>query len=140
MIFSNTFDTNGKFHWQVLCRIAALNIFGKLTGRSASVRKKNSTVDILMGIINEHFCWKKCYDMTKVWGHSKRDRRECWQKKVTKSDLGEGFAAKKCDVTQSKKTRFCEWRSFWMAPMMFYFAVLFMSVFVDGVIRFSWNK
>ena len=21
MIFSNTFDTNGKFHWQVLCRI-----------------------------------------------------------------------------------------------------------------------
>ena len=141
MIFSNTFDTNGKFHWQVLCRIAALNIFGKLTRRSASVHKKNSTVDILLGIINEHFCWKKCYDMTKVWGHSKRDRRECWQKKVTKSDLGEGFAAKKCDVTQSKKTRFCEWRSFWMAPMMmFYFAVFFMSVFVDGVIRFLWNK
>ena len=71
MIFSNTFDTNGKFHWQVLCRIAALNIFGKLTGRSASVHKKNSTVDILLGIINEHFCKKKCYDMTKLWGHSK---------------------------------------------------------------------
>ena len=85
MIFSNTFDINGKFHWQVLCRIAALNIFGKLTRRSASVHKKNSTVDILLGIINEHFCWKKCYDMTKVWGHSKRaslrkKRREVWQK------------------------------------------------------------
>ena len=60
------------FHWQVLCRIAALNIFGKLTGRSASVHKKNSTVDILLGIINEHFCWKKCYDIKKVWGYSKR--------------------------------------------------------------------
>ena len=67
MIFSNTFDTNGKFHWQVLCRIAALNIFGKLTGRSASAHKKNSTVDISLRIINEHFCWKKFYDMTKVW-------------------------------------------------------------------------
>ena len=26
-------------------------------------------------------------------------------KNVTKSDLGEGFAAKKCDVTHLKKTR-----------------------------------
>ena len=67
--FSKTFDTNGKFHWQALYRIAALNIFRKLTVRSASVHKKNSTVDILQGIINEHFCWKKCSDMTKAWGH-----------------------------------------------------------------------
>ena len=62
-------------------------------------------------------------------------------KSVTKSDVGEGFAAKKYDVTHSKKTRFCEWRSFWMAPVMtFYFAVFFMSVFVNGVIRFLWQK
>ena len=58
MIFSNTFDTNGKFQCQVLCRIAVLHIFRKLTGRSASVHKKNSTVDVLLGIINKHFCWK----------------------------------------------------------------------------------
>ena len=56
-------------------------------------------------------------------------------KSVTKNDVGEGFVAKKCDVTHSKKTRFCEWRSFWMAPiLMFYFAVFFMSVFVDGMV------
>ena len=81
MIFSNTFNTNGKFQCQVLCRIAVQHIFRKLTGRSASVHKKNSTVDVLLGIINKHFCWKKSYDMTKVWGHSKRvslkkERRE----------------------------------------------------------------
>ena len=30
-------------------------------------------------------------------------------KKVTKSDIGGGFAAKKCDATHPKKTpRFCE--------------------------------
>ena len=51
--------------------------------------------------------------MTKVWGHSKRvslrdERREGWQKKVTKSDVGEGFAAKKSDVTHSKKMIFCK--------------------------------
>ena len=65
-----------------------------------------------------------------------------FDKRVTKSDVGEGFTAKKSDVIHSKKnTIFCEWRSFWMAPMMmFYFAVFFMSVFVDGVIRFLWNK
>ena len=62
-------------------------------------------------------------------------------KNVTKSDIGEGFAAKQCDVTHSKKARFCEWRSSWIAPMMMlYFFVFFMSVFVDGVIRFLWNK
>ena len=59
-------------------------------------------------------------------------------KKVTKSKVGEGFAAKKCDVTHSKKkTRFCEWRSFWMTPiMMFYFSVFFMSVFVEMSLNF----
>ena len=137
MIFSNTFDINGKFHWQVLCRIAALNIFGKLTGRSASVHKKNSTVDILLGIINEHFCWKKCYDMTKVWGHSKRDRRECWRKKVTKSDLGEGFAAKKCDVTHLKKTRdfasdvLFEWPLWWCFTLLYFLWVYLLMVSLD---------
>ena len=29
-------------------------------------------------------------------------------KKVTKSDLGGGFVAKKCDAAHSKKTRFCK--------------------------------
>ena len=140
MIFSNTFDTNGKFHWQVLCRIAPLNIFGKLTGRS-----KGSTVVILLGIINERLLEKMLwYD--KSMGPFKtcvtQEREEGrLTKNVTKSDFGEGFAARKCDVTQSKKTRFCEWRSFWMAPMMmFYFVVFFISVFVDGVIRYLWNK
>ena len=48
------------------------------------------------------------------------------KKKVTKSDVGEGFAAKKSDVNHSKKMIFCEWHSFWMAPMiMFYFPVFF---------------
>ena len=30
------------------------------------------------------------------------------KKKVTKSDVGEGFAAKKSDVNHSKKMIFCE--------------------------------
>ena len=71
--------------------------------------------------------------------HEREEKR--LTKKVIKSDVGEGFAAKIFDVTHYKKTRLCEWRFFWMAPMMmFYFAVFFMSVFVDGVIRFLWNK
>ena len=56
-------------------------------------------------------------------------------KKVTKSDVGEGFAAKKMWCHSLNLN------SFWMAPMMmFHFAVFLMSVFVDGVIRFLWNK
>ena len=112
MIFSNTFDANGKFHRQVLCRIAAMNIFGKLTERSASIHKKSSIVDILLGIINEHFYWKNCYDMTKIWGHSKRAslrkerRKKRLTKNITKSDVGKGFAAKTCDVTHSEKRDF----------------------------------
>ena len=64
-----------------------------------------------------------------------------WTKKVTKSDVGDRFAFRKCDVTHSEKPRFCKKRSFWMAPMMmFYFAVFFMSVFAEDVITFLWNK
>ena len=110
MIFSNTFDTNGKFHWQVLCRIAPLNIFGKLTGRSASVHKKDSTVDILLGFINERLLEKMLwYD--KSMGPFKtcvtQEREEGRLiKNVTKSEVGEGYAAKKFDFTHSKKRDF----------------------------------
>ena len=51
-------------------------------------------------------------------------------KNVRKSDVGEGFAAKKCDVTHSKKTRFCEWRSFWMALMMMFYIAVFLWVYL----------
>ena len=42
-------------------------------------------------------------------------------KKVTKNDVGGGFPCKKCDATHSKKTRFCEWRSFWCWRVWLYF-------------------
>ena len=64
-------------------------------------------------------------------------------KEVTKSDVGGGVAAKNSKqwCYSLKKTRFCEWWAFWMTPMMLtYFAVFFMSVFVDDVISFFWNK
>ena len=120
-------------------------LFGKLTGRSASVHKKNSTVDILLGIINEHFCWKKCYDTIKVWGHSnvrhsaKRGRN--FDKKSNKKWRRGRVRNQKMWCHSLKQTTFYEWRSFWMVPMMMFdFAVFFMSVFVDDVIRFLWNK
>ena len=133
MIFSNTFDANGKFHWQVLCRIAPLNIFGKLTGRSASVHKKDSTVDILLGFINERLLEKMLwYDKSmgpfktchsgKRGGKVDKKRNKKWGRGRVRSQ--------KIWFHSLKKTRFCEWRSFLMAPMiMFYFAVFFMSVF-----------
>ena len=84
--------------------------------------------------------WQKYGAIQNVRHSGKRGGKV--DKKVTKSDAGEGFAAKNCDATHLKKnTRFCEWRSFWMTPMvMFYFAVFFMSVFVDDVISFLFNK
>ena len=52
-------------------------------------------------------------------------------KKVTKSDIGGGFAAKKCDATHPKKPpRFCEWRSFWMTPMMMFYFAVFLWVYL----------
>ena len=59
--------------------------------------------------MKEHFYWKKCYYMRKVWAiqnvrHSGK-RGGKFDKKVTKSDVGEEFAAKKCDVTHSKKKK-----------------------------------
>ena len=142
MIFSNTFDINGKFHWQVLCRIAALNIFGKLTGRSASVHKKNSTVDILLGIINEHFCWKKCYDMTKVWGHSKRaslrkKRREVWQKSNKKWRRRRVHSQKIWCHSLKKKTRYFasdvlfEWPLWWCFTLLYFLWVYLLMVSLD---------
>ena len=60
--------------------------------------------------LSTNVCWKKCYDMTKVWGHSKRVTQEREEgrliKNVTKSEVGEGYAAKKCDFTHSKKRDF----------------------------------
>ena len=48
--------------------------------------------------------------MTKVWGHSKRVTQEREEgrliKNVTKSEVGEGYAAKKCDFTHSKNRDF----------------------------------
>ena len=51
-------------------------------------------------------------------------------KKVTKSDLGEGFAAKKCDATHSKKQDFAsdvlfEWPVWWC-----FICCILMNVFV----------
>ena len=141
MIFSNTFDTNGKFHWQVLCRIAALNIFGKLTGRSASVHKKNSTVDILLGIINEHFCWKKCYDMTKLWDHSKRaslrkERREGWQKSNKEWRKGRVCSQKMWCHSLKKNRNFArdvlfEWSLWWCFTFLYFLWVSLLMMSLD---------
>ena len=46
----------------------------------------------------EHFCLETFYDMTKVWGYSKRvslRKGGKVDKKVTKNDVGRGFAAKR---------------------------------------------
>ena len=58
-------------------------------------------------------------------------------KNVTKKYVGGGFAAKKCDATQSKKSEILRVTFFFMLT---YFAVFFMSAFVDDVITFLWNK
>ena len=137
--FSKTFDTNGKFHWQALCRIAALNIFRKLTVRSASVHKKNSTVDILQGIINEHFCWKKCSDMTKAWGHWNVRHSGKRGGKVDKK-RSKNWRRGRVDVMSLTQKENEILRVTFFLMMMFYFLVFFMSVFIDGVIRFLWNK
>ena len=100
-----TASSTGKF----LQNSCSEQLFRKLTGRSASVHKKNSTTDILLGVINEHFGLKKMVWYDKYMGPFKM----CiTQEKVTKSDVGEGFATNECEATHSKKTRFCEWCSF----------------------------
>ena len=52
---------------------------------------------------------------------------------VTKKYVGGGFAAKKCDAIQSKKSEILRVTFFFMLT---YFAVFFMSAFVDDVITF----
>ena len=64
-------------------------------------------------------------------------------KKVTKSDLGEGFTAKKCDATHSKKQDFAsdvlfEWPVWWCFTLLYFYERI--CVFIDGVISFLWNK
>ena len=49
-------------------------------------------------------------------------------KKVTKNYVGGGFADKKCDATHSKKNEILRVTFF---LMLTYFAVFFMTVFVD---------
>ena len=59
-------------------------------------------------------------------------------RKVTKNYVGEGFAAKKCDATHSKKKKKKKNEilrvTFFL--ILTYFAVFFMSLFVDDVISF----
>ena len=59
-------------------------------------------------------------------------------RKVTKNYVGEGFAAKKCDATHSKKKK--QKKNEILRVTFFliltYFAVFFMSLFVDDVISF----
>ena len=62
-------------------------------------------------------------------------------KKVTKNYVGGGFTAKKCDATHSKKKQQkAEIMRVTFFLMPTYFVIFFMSVFVDDVISFLWNK
>ena len=129
MIFSNTFDANGKFHWQVRCRIATTNIFRKLRGRLILHRwyfTGNYQQTLLLG---KMLWYDKSMGPFKTCVTQEREEKRL-TKNVTKSDVGEGFAAKTCDATHSKKTRFREWRSFWMAPMMMFYFAIFLIVYL----------
>ena len=60
-------------------------------------------------------------------------------RKVTKNYVGEGFAAKKCDATHSKKNKKQKKNEILRVTfflILTYFAVFFMSLFVDDVISF----
>ena len=61
-------------------------------------------------------------------------------KKVTKNYVGRGSAAKTCDATHSKKKKKKKKKNEILRVMFFfmltYFAVFFMSVFVDDFISF----
>ena len=129
-------------------------IFGKLTGRSTVVHKKNCTVDILLGIIQKPFReksllyanrWllpKRTLLLEKMSWYDKsigsfkmrvtqerRGRR--LTKKVTKKYIWRGFAARKiwCHSLKKKqkKTRFCKWRSFrcWLIFLYFLWVWIF---------------
>ena len=80
--------------------------------------------------------------MTKVWGHSKRaslrKKGGKFDKRVTKSDVGEGFTAKKSDVIHSKKKHDILRVTFFLNGPYddVLLCCIFMNVFVDGVIRF----
>ena len=75
--------------------------------------------------------WQK-YGVTQERGE------ERLTKKVRKKYVGGGSTAKECDATHSKKKKkFCKRRS---SRCFLTFDVFFMSVFVDDVITFLWNK
>ena len=65
--------------------------------------------------------------------HSEKGRGRL-TKKVTKNYVGGGFAAKKCDATHSKKKNEILRVTFFL--MLTYFAVFFMTVFVDDETSF----
>ena len=140
-------------------------IFGKLTGRSTVVHKKNCTVDILLGIIQKPFReksllyanrWllpKRTLLLEKMSWYDKsigsfkmrvtqerRGRR--LTKKVTKKYIWRGFAARKIWCYSLKKNK--KKRDF--ASDVLFDADLFFCIFcecgffVDDVISFSWNK
>ena len=71
--------------------------------------------------------WQKYEAIQNVHHSEKREGRI--DKKMRKSDVGEGFATKKCDATHSKK-RFCKWSSFWMTPMMMFYFAAFLWVYL----------
>ena len=125
-------------------------LFGKLTGRSTSVHKKNSTIDILLGItqklLGELFffntqidgCfWKRTVLLEKLLWCDKRMKpfKTCvtqervegkLTKAVTKSDVGGGVAAKKKWCHPIKKRDFesevlFEWPLWcWLILLFFY--------------------
>ena len=116
-------------------------LFGKLTGRSASVHKKSSTIDILLEIIQKllrelffntqiNGCFWKRTVLTKAWRHSKcaslrKEGKRVWQKKVTNIDKGGGVTAKKKWYHSLKKRDFAsdvlfEW-SLWCWLILLFF-------------------
>ena len=139
MIFSNTFDINGKFHWQVLCRIAALNSFLELhrwyfTGNfpktfgGAIFLIRKSTGASVLRYDKSMRPFKACVT---------RERGEgMLTKKVTKSDLGgRGRSQKVMPLTQ--KNEILRVTCFLNDPYETdLFCCIFMRVFVYDVISF----
>ena len=122
-------------------------LFGKLTGRSASVHKKSSSIDILLEIIQKPFggaiffntqidgCfWKRTVLLEKLLWYDESVKPRVTQervelrltKNITKRDAGGGVAAKKSDTTHLKKRDFgsdvlFEWPLWcWLILLFFY--------------------
>ena len=110
------------FEWAIFC-----------ANRQKVLSKKNSFVRKNVMI------WQKNGAIKNVRHSGKRERR-LTKKSKKKWRRRRGRSQKKW-CHSLKNTRFCKWPTFWMTPMMLtYFAVFFMSVFVDDVISFLWNK